>query len=112
MLDLVDGSKAHDAAMRPDVSGLTALISGLSDVELSALERDLEQCHSTGLPSRRILELLDTLGALDDGWRERLQALRASETTRTFRFRPAVSRLRSQAQSLPAPSLLLPDAPA
>lgn len=55
----------------PDVINVASLrtrLSRLSDDELSALEDDLDFCTFTGVPSARILDVLDLVTTLDEGW--------------------------------------------
>lgn len=53
-----------------DQETLEARLSRLSDDELAALEDDLDFCSFTGVPSARILDVLDLVTTLDDGWQE------------------------------------------
>lgn len=59
---------------------MLSAISDLSDAELAALEDDLDFCHFAGVPSHRILAVMDRLGILDDKWRSLLEANYAPKT--------------------------------
>ena len=48
---------------------LAGEIARLSDEELSELEEDLEFCRGTGVPSLRILEIVNRMARLDRDWR-------------------------------------------
>lgn len=61
--------------MRPDVldeKALAATLYNLSDEDLHALEDDLDFCGFTGMPSTRILRVLEEVGALDGQWQQLL----------------------------------------
>ena len=55
-----------------DMNALTAKLRSLSDDELHALEDDLNFCGFTGLPTTRILRVLNDVGELDGQWQELL----------------------------------------
>ncbi len=59
---------------------MLAIVSQLSDAELAALEDDLDFCRFAGVPSHRILAVMDRLGLLDEDWRRLLEANYAPET--------------------------------
>ena len=60
-----------------DQDRLEAVLSALSDEELTALEDDLDFCNFTGVPSQRVLEVLNDFTQLDSGWQAMLKAKRA-----------------------------------
>ena len=60
-----------------DHETLETRLGRLSDAELSALEDDLDFCSFTGVPSVRILDVLDLVTTLDTDW----QRLRVSRTS-------------------------------
>ena len=60
-----------------DQETLEARLGRLSDAELSALEDDLDFCRFTGVPSARILDVLDLVTTLDNEW----QKLRVNRVT-------------------------------
>jgi hypothetical protein len=51
-----------------DQTQLHAALSALSDADLAALEDDLNFCSFTGVPTRRVLEVLNELIELDPDW--------------------------------------------
>lgn len=51
-----------------DADDLAGALSRLTDAELALLEDELDFCGFAGVPSPRILTLLDRLGELDAGW--------------------------------------------
>ncbi len=53
-----------------DQETLEARLGRLSDAELSALEDDLDFCSFTGVPSARILDVLDLVTTLDTDWQK------------------------------------------
>jgi len=55
-----------------DEERLQARLSKLSDAELAALEDDLDFCNFTGVPTLRVLEVLEDLTELDKGWKKML----------------------------------------
>ncbi|MCG6882237.1 MAG: hypothetical protein LJE62_00620 [Silicimonas sp.] len=60
-----------------DQDRLQNALARMSDDELTALEDDLDFCNFTGVPSRRVLEVLKDLVDLDSGWK----AMLASRTS-------------------------------
>lgn len=52
-----------------DPSVLAGEIARLSDEELSELEEDLEFCRGTGVPSLKMLEIINRMASLDRDWR-------------------------------------------
>jgi hypothetical protein len=64
----VDGTNAV-----VDHSILSRMLKGLSDAELEQLEDELNFASFAGLPSPRILALLDQMIELDDAWKAQLQ---------------------------------------
>lgn len=56
-----------------DPSILHAALSSMSDDELSQLEDDLDFCNFAGVPSPRVLRILEMVVELDDGWRSLLK---------------------------------------
>jgi hypothetical protein len=64
----VDGANAV-----VDHSILSRMLKGLSDAELEQLEDELNFASFAGLPSPRILALLDQMIELDDAWKAQLQ---------------------------------------
>lgn len=63
----VDGSKTV-----VDQSMLAHALKGLSDTELDQLEDELNFASFAGLPSPRILALLDQMIELDSDWKAQL----------------------------------------
>lgn len=53
-------------------NALAAKLYKLSDAELRALEDDLDFCGFTGMPTPRILRVLDEVGELDSQWQQLL----------------------------------------
>lgn len=51
---------------------LQSALSRLSDDELIQLEDDLDFCNFAGVPSKRVLEVLEEVVELDDGWKRLL----------------------------------------
>lgn len=60
-----------------DHKRLEATLAHMSDEELNALEDDLDFCNFTGVPTVRVLEVLNDLTELDEGW-QRMLATRSS----------------------------------
>lgn len=52
---------------------LQSALSHLSDEELTQLEDDLDFCNFAGVPSKRLLEVLEKVVELDDGWKQLLK---------------------------------------
>ena len=52
-----------------DVQGLQQALAKLSDKDLDKLADELDFCSFSGLPSARILAVLDDLGELDATWK-------------------------------------------
>lgn len=63
----VDGDKTV-----MDQSRLSRALSGLSDAELDQLEDELNFANFAGLPSARILAMLDQMIDLDSAWKAQL----------------------------------------
>ncbi|MEM6385275.1 MAG: hypothetical protein AAF718_03460 [Pseudomonadota bacterium] len=55
-----------------DMDRLQAKLAKLTDAELAALEDDLDFCNFTGVPTLRVLEVLEELTDLDQGWKKML----------------------------------------
>lgn len=53
---------------------MARIISTLTDAELAALEDDLDFCRFAGVPSHRILSIMDLLDLLDHDWRKLLDS--------------------------------------
>ena len=64
----VDGMKTEIV----DATRLRETLAGLSDAELEKLADELDFCAFAGLPSTRILSVLDKVTDLDDGWAAQL----------------------------------------
>ena len=60
--DLFDQDRLQDA------------LASMSDEELMALEDDLDFCNFTGVPSKRVLEVLKDVIVLDSGWKAMLSS--------------------------------------
>jgi hypothetical protein len=56
-----------------DQAVLRNALSELSDEDLESLEDDLDFCNFAGVPSGRVLEILEKVVELDEGWRRLLQ---------------------------------------
>lgn len=72
MFDIADFSAGIGQAAEVDPRRLAAILSRLSPTELDDLEDDLDFCVFSGVPSVRILAIMDMLGVLDRDWRELL----------------------------------------
>ena len=55
-----------------DAGRLRDTLEGLSDAELDRLADELDFCAFAGLPSTRILSVLNQVTDLDDGWAAQL----------------------------------------
>jgi hypothetical protein len=55
-----------------DANAFDRLVARLSDADLAALEDELDFYGFTGVPSQRMLDLMDRAGRLDGEWRELL----------------------------------------
>lgn len=62
-----------EAPERIDPTVLESALSRLSDDELERLEDDLDFCNFAGVPSRRVLEVLQKVVDLDAGWKRLLE---------------------------------------
>ena len=62
-----------------DTDSLAHALSSLSDRELDALQDDLDFCSFAGVPSPRILSLLDGLTELDAVWQNLQQRWKAPQ---------------------------------
>ena len=56
-----------------DADTLSRRLEGLSNDELDALEDELDFCRFAGVPSPRILAILDQLTELDAEWQAQLK---------------------------------------
>lgn len=66
-------------------TALAAKLYNLSDEELRALEDDLDFCGFTGMPSPRILRVLDEMGELDSHWQRLLSKDLTPQLPQPFR---------------------------
>ena len=62
-----------------DADTLSRRLEGLSNDELDALEDELNFCRFAGVPSPRILAILDQLTDLDAEWQAQLNRTMESE---------------------------------
>lgn len=80
---------------------LEDIVSALSDADLVALEDELDFYAFTGVPSRRMLEILDRAELLDDEWRPLLDADIDPDMPRPIAFKPRVIHRRDKARHQP-----------
>lgn len=73
MLAIDFNYQSSEASDRIDPSVLASALSRLSDDELARLEDDLDFCNFAGVPSRRVLEILEKVVTLDEGWKNLLE---------------------------------------
>ena len=59
-----------------DAETMAHALENLSNDELDALQDDLDFCRFAGVPSARILRILDRLTNLDADWQAQLQRVR------------------------------------
>lgn len=69
------GGNREPLVIEPEA--LAGEIARLSDDELSELEEDLEFCRGTGVPSLKILEIIERVASLDRDWRRLFEWKRA-----------------------------------
>jgi hypothetical protein len=81
------------------------MVSMLSDSDLAALEDELDFYAFTGVPSKRMLQVMDRAGVLDDEWRALLNDDCRSVVPTVIRFRPTVPHRRVQSRRLPFQAL-------
>lgn len=65
----IDYDYPRNAVDQIDQAVLQSALSELSDEDLEQLEDDLDFCNFAGVPSGRVLEILEKVVELDDGWR-------------------------------------------
>lgn len=86
--------------------GLMDNIGRLNDSDLAALEDELDFCVFTGIPSPRMLEIMDAAGVLDREWRGLLSCQIASPVfPKVLDFTPMASHRRDKARHRPFPDL-------
>jgi len=74
-LNSTDFDKFEEPVLDPEV--LASEIARLDDSDLDELEEDLEFCRGTGVPSLKILEIVNRLSTLDRDWRRLFEWKRA-----------------------------------
>ena len=77
------------------------MISVLTDSDLAALEDELDFYAFTGVPSQRMLRVMDRAGVLDDEWRALLDDNCRTVVPTVIRFRPTATHRRAQSRRLP-----------
>lgn len=90
-------------AARP--TALAQSVSILSDSDLAALEDELDFYAFTGVPSKRMLQVMDRAGILDDDWRALLDGNCRTIVPTVIRFRPEACHRRAQSRRLPLQDL-------
>lgn len=80
---------------------LEDMIAQLNDAELAVLEDELDFFAFTGVPSKRMLEIMDQAGVLDDGWRLLLGAQEAPVVPKVLDFMPRASHRRGARRHQP-----------
>lgn len=97
-----------DNPRRDDVertSQMAEMIARLPDSELAALEDELDFFAFTGVPSQRMLRVLDKAGLLDDAWRALMAQDQRAVVPTVIRFRPMATHRRAQSRRLPFQAL-------
>ena len=61
-----------------DAENMACALTRLSNDELDALQDDLDFCRFAGVPSPRILSILDRLTQLDADWKAQLRRVSAA----------------------------------
>lgn len=86
------GNSVYQA--EPAEFDLTDIITALDDAELAALEDDLNFFGFTGVPSRRILEIMDRAGALEGKWDKLLDGNYRPDIPEPIAFMPRATHRR------------------
>lgn len=84
---------------------MTDLISGLSESGLAALEDELDFYAFTGVPSQRMLGILDRADLLDEAWRMLLAQDQRAVVPTILKFKPMATHRRAQSRRLPFQAL-------
>lgn len=86
-------------------SDIFKVIASLSDSDLAALEDELDFFAFTGVPSDRMLQIMEQSGRLDDAWRCFVAQDYRDVIPTVIKFRPMASHRRAQSRRLPLQAL-------
>lgn len=94
-----------EAVQSAQFSDLLEVIATLSDSDLAALEDELDFFAFTGVPSQRMLRIMDRAGQLDDAWRGHTDQDYRAVVPTVIKFRPMATHRRAQSRRLPFQAL-------
>lgn len=86
-------------------SGLADMVCALSNSDLAALEDELDFYAFTGVPSQRMLQVMDRAGVLDNEWRALLDGNCRTIVPTVIKFKPMATHRRAQSRRLPLQAL-------
>ena len=88
-----------------DSFGIADLIATLPDSELAALEDELDFFAFTGVPSQRMLRIIEKAGQMDDAWRSYMDRDYRTVVPTVIKFKPMATHRRAQSRRLPLQAL-------